>query len=718
MADNIKDLNTSKIPTIGIGSTIDSFKRYSKNQRQPFERRWYDNNFFDDGFHYRYLQRSTNKIVDLSEQQSMYNPMRAIPKASRQIRGITNLLVGLDPVPVILPVKISKANFPEQPGVDPQTGQQMMQPNPMYQEALKMAKDIAKRAGHWVEDEYKNQELLEKLAFMILLTMKHSVSFLQVWPDAVEEKIKTQVYDAFDIYLMGNMTEIEDSPYMGKGVQRLISQIKADERFDPAQVEKISPDNKYASSEIKEAYMTTRYGSGQNPDASATLIQNEFFIKEYLNSENMARISQQDDGDKIMKGRKKGDLAIRQVFSASDIWLRDKYVNLKSYPFVDYRMEPGPIYQVAMIERFIPQNKSLDVTVSRVERYTNTMGIGILAKRRGENYNITNEAGGQIIEYDATPPQPIPPAGLPPFMFNFIQLLTQFIEEQGVSTSTLGKLPPGVRANAAIESLKQSEYANLVIATRRLKQTVRNISKKFLEIADNYFVTPKTVYYMEKGEPSYFDIIGAQALKGRKGLKIETPEDIVPIAADMIVDVEIGNQAAYTVEGRRTAILELVKEISVFVINGLVPPQALKVLLEKIMETYQFGATAEFMDAMDAGMVDQGMTEQDIMKTKIALTEVLKDTGMVGSQADQRLVDSTKVGVAEVMQDTGMGQQQPTTPAKVPSESISFKDLPTSGKVQMAEQAGIQLSPEAIQQQDQQAQQLAQANTNKAKGGI
>jgi hypothetical protein len=86
---------------------------------------------------------------------------------------------------------------------------------------------------------------------------------------------------------------------------------------------------------------------------------------------------------------------------------------------------------------------------------------------------------------------------------------------------------------------------------------------------------------------------------------------------------------------------------------------------------------------------------------KTAFLETLKDAGVVGPTADQKLVDSTKVGVLEAMKDTNMlTPQQSQQNTKGPSESISFKDLPPEGKVQMAQKVGIQLSPDALRQQE------------------
>src|SRR3990167_11325895 len=105
MADNLNYLERF-IPTRGIGQSIDEMVESAQSARRVFERRWYDNNFFDDGHHFRYVSRTDNRVVDLSERASLWNPMRAIPKASRQIRGIANLLVSAEPTPTVYPEKV------------------------------------------------------------------------------------------------------------------------------------------------------------------------------------------------------------------------------------------------------------------------------------------------------------------------------------------------------------------------------------------------------------------------------------------------------------------------------------------------------------------------------------------------------------------------------------------------------------------------------------
>ena len=722
MAEIPYQFSTNRLTKFQIGDAVDYMMQRAKDQRWAFERRWYDNNFFDDGYHFRYLSRTQNKIVDLSQASTVWAPMRSIPKASRQIRGVANLLTSRQYVPIVYPEKVYKGAFPPIQQIDPNTGQPVMMPNPEYKQALEEAKRIAGTTGHWLEEEYRKQNLLEKMAWMIILAAKHGVSYMQVWPDAINEELNTTVYDAFDIYLMGSLNELNESPFVIKTKPRLISEIKADERFDPQKVLEISPDNRHASSDIKEAYAKARYGGLGNADQAATVIEKEAFVKEFIDDDNTSRIKMQENGGDILKRKKKGDPVIRQSFVVGNITVRDEYLNLPSYPFVDFRFEPGPLYQVPLIERFIPSNKSLDLVTSRVERYLHTMVTGSWSIKSGEPAEPNNTAGGQIFNYNTTAPTQNQIASVPPFVFNFMSFLTGLIEEQGVTTSALGKLPSGVKANAAIETLKESEFANLSIVTERLKGTVQRISERMLDYADDYFVTPKTVYYLEKGEPQYFDIIGNTALKKRKELKIDEdqPIDAIPIKRDYRVEIEVQSGMAYTREAQKQA----AKELGDFMIQlsqiGLVSPEVVKIYVQRLLETYNFGPTKEIMEAMDNYAADGQMNEDTLMKIKVAVLEALKEAGEVGEEASKRRVMENKLGTIEALKESGIAdkvmEEKEEQTQKPPSQSISLKDLPPGGQVQMAQQAGINIGTrdiEAKQEQDRQNAMSAKPNNNR-----
>lgn len=646
MADNasIQKFDTSETETRSIAQQIESMVQSSVFQRRQIERRWYDNNFFDDGFHFRYVSRETGKIIDLAERTNMNLPQRAIPKASRQIRGIANLLMGPEYMPVVYPYRITHANFPD--------------PND-YAAATKYSKTMASRIGAWIENEWKQKGLKELLTFMAILAAKNAISYIEIWPDEFDEKINMKVFDAFDIYLMGNLNFIEDCPFIIKAIPQPIAKIKSNEHFDEEQLSKLNPDNRYASSEIKQAYMISRYSTGITTDKAATLILKESFVKEYLSDRNwdQAKTLSKDTG--AMEGKSKGDVIMRHIFSAAGIWLRDEYVAIDEYPFVDFRMEPGPIYQVPLIERFIPANKSLDTVMSRVERYANTMVTGTWLTRRGEDLQIANIPGGQKLEYTATAPVQGQIANIPPFLFEFIGLLNNIIEEQGAATSALGQIPNGIRSGVAIESIKATEYANLKIASDQMRNTVRRIAQKMIQIASKYYITPQTVYNLKKGEPDYFDVIGEAGVAARQKAEMSIPQGTIPIKADTQIDIEVESGLGFTAEGKKATMQQISQFMVQLAQQGLLTQPAVKQVISKFLEIFQFGATGEFMEAMDEGTQASPLSEEQLMQMKIAVVEGLKDAGVIGQNRDQQDIQKSAIGAAQAIKDTGLADKQP-----------------------------------------------------------
>lgn len=637
---------TSQYDANKAAKAVDNFVQSVDFQRKAFERRWYDNNFFDDGYHFRYISRQTGKIVDQNGRNINSDTQRAIPKASRQIRGLANLIVNTDPHPVIYPKPISISQYP--PMQDPATGQMIM--NPGYKEALQESKNVARAVGHWIEEEWRIMELKDLITQMVILSAKHGVSFLQIYPDIMDEKICANVYDAFDIYLLGNLTTITDQPMIVKATPQLVSRIKANPYFAQEQMDKLNPDNKYATSEVKQAYMMTRFGNTRNDDATATLLVKEAYMKEALDDYNWNQAKKDSESTGAMDGKSKGDMIMRQVICAGGVYLRDKYVNLPEYPFVDFRFEPGPLYQVPLIERFMSANKSLDTLVSRLEKYSNSMVTGIWKVRKGENFQISNNPSGVIAEYEGTPPEQGNIAPIPNFYFNLINILNEIIEEQGATTAALGRIPSGVRSGVAIESIKETEYANLKISTDQFKKTVRNVTSMMINIAANYFITPKTVTMLTNNEPQFMDIMGAFGEKARSRAKIDVPEGTVIIHPDTLFKIETESGLGYTTAGKREASFKIAEYMRSLAQEGLISTESLKIAIEMLLESFKFGSTGEFMEALDRG--ETKMVEEDLNKIKLAVLEVLNDVGLAeqGTRQEEQ-VESTKVGVAETIKD-------------------------------------------------------------------
>lgn len=665
--------------------------------RQKWERKWWENTFFDDGFHFKYISKKTGRIIDYQGNTNV-STERAIPRASRQIRGVINLLTAPEPTPVVYPEPVSIAQF---------KGNQEA-----YIQAYEAAKHRARRTGTFLSNIWKDYDLGLPLKFIeaLLIAAKQSIGYVKIYSPPKKEQLCFETRDAFDLYLYGNYKELEKLPFIidttpisMPELKKWMYEVNIDEK-------KISPDNKYATSEIKDAYMRARYGQ---KEGEGTFMLQEMFAQECLSEENWERAIKLGADNGALEGKSKGDYIMRHTFAVAGMTLDDEYIDLSSYPYVDVRFEPGYLYQKSLIENFIPQNKSLDIVMTRLESWINAMVVGIYLQRKGENFNISNFPGGYKLQYETTKPEQMQVASAGNTPFNFINLLKEFMDEQGASTAALNQLPQGVKSGVAIEQVKATEYANLKIPTEMLKNSIQRISGKIIELVDKRFVTPHTVYNMDGMEPDYFSIIGSRGLAKRQEVGAEVPEDVVPIKEGTKLRIEIESGMGLTVQGKRETMVQTLDYMIKLAAEGYMTKEAIQLITKKFMDIFGFGSTQEFMEAMEDGTTKDQMNEEDVMKMKVGILEALKEAGQIGPENEERLIQSTKIGTVEAMKDLGLTEGMAAPAQKPPSVSIRFEDLPPEGRAQAAQMAGIQVSPDQFVTDD--IRKTAMRKTEKAK---
>ena len=240
---SLLDAIRGKVNSDRIGQTIEEMVDQAIIRRRPHERRWYDNNFFDDGFHFRTVSRRTGQIIDHAARTNGYVE-RAIPRASRQIRGVSNLLFAAEPYPVMYPKRISMSQFK-----DPQTGEVDKE---AYEAAIKQAKEVAQKQGIWISNEWNDeQELNVKLIDALIKAAKNSVSWVQVSSDTKKQQIITDVFDAFDVICFGDYDDERKLPFITKARPRDLNELLADSAYSEEKRNSLVPDNRYATSEIK-----------------------------------------------------------------------------------------------------------------------------------------------------------------------------------------------------------------------------------------------------------------------------------------------------------------------------------------------------------------------------------------------------------------------------------------------------------------------------------
>lgn len=625
-----------------VGKSIEDMNFTAIMRRRAWERRWYNTNWFDDGLHFRVMSKRTGQIIDHVQRYSGFIE-RAIPRASKQIRGIGALLLTPEYYPVVYPERTTQEDFRLKA-----TGQVDEQ---AFKKSQEQAKEEARKRGIWLQTLWEDELDLElKLADMILLSLKNGISFLQVYTDPQTGRITARVRDAFEVIMFGDQRELDDLSWMTVTEPQDFNAVVSDDRWPEENRAQLSPDNLYATSEIKEAYMRARYGSKLQAQGMNTIIIRETFMKEYLSDENWSRASKLSSETGAMDGKEKGDMIMRHVFSAGGVTLKDEYIDYDNYPFAELRMESGYLYQVPVMERFIPLNKSQDIVITRIEKWINTMVAGMWAMRKGENMIISNMPGGQKVEYEGTPPVQAEITSVGPTPFQFMEMTDKYIEEQGISSNNVSQLPNNI-ANNTIENIQQQEYTNLKFATARLRKCVTRIGELCMERGDKDIIKPMDVTYKEDKEVQYFSVIGSRGKKKHKDIGKSLANDIITLNRKAKIRVEADQGFGLTQDGRRQALEVLMKEMVNLYQLGFLGAEAMQMLVKRFVEEYGYGSTEEFMEAIENGVTQGQMSDQQIKQMQIAILQTLKDAQMVGPQADKKLVDSTKLGVLQTMKD-------------------------------------------------------------------
>ena len=145
---------------------------------------------------------------------------------------------------------------------------------------------------------------------------------------------------------------------------------------------------------------------------------------------------------------------------------------------------------------------------------------------------------------------------------------------------------------------------------------------------------------------------------------------------------------------------------------GMISEETLKVYLEQLFKAFEFGATQEIMEAFEQFKGEGNMSKQQLEAMKVAIAEVFESMQKEGIIPDEeKRVMEAKVGAGEAIEELGGGGGQASQQEeKPPSRSIPFKDLPPSGKAQLAAQAGIDISPEEVVEDEVEQEQIKGIN--------
>ncbi len=566
----------------------------AENNRLLQEQDWYIGDRWYDGDHYVYFDRLNNKIETVKPQKGQV--LRSIPKTTKQIDTMVNMLSSGDFRWTAKPT-LSKLSADEESDV------------------------IAQKIGRWLKCKFAELDMTWKLVEIALLGFKFPVAYF--WPGYDENtgKFYVDIYDAFDIYFdKPNITDPDQASIMIKTFTRDVDELQADPRYK--NTKGLKPTTTTAASQVKDAREKEKYG-GFKVIASNDVQCAQQYRKRY---------------ERVGDGKNTVMHTYMEVMTVTQnrIIRGPEKIQTDKFPIVMYKPKPGPIYGKAWIHHFISLNKSLDSLCSSIEGYGQQLAKPRLLAAANQQVKVTETPTAILVEYTGGSMAPAfmntPP--LPKELSAQAERIEKYIEETGVSGINLSQIPTQIKAAAAIESLKEADYANLTTAVISIKKALSGVANRLIELAAENMITPEPVEEKDSRSDERFFVAGEAAKKFAEATETEDeiPENTVFLYGTCKAMVEIENGLGHTEAGKQETILLLHDK-------GLIDN-------ETALEAFKFGNVAEILerlaDERQVSIVDAEEFHLLPKELQIQILTFLSEQAPVGD--GETLPDSVQAG--------------------------------------------------------------------------
>ena len=489
---------------------VDRILKETTNSRLGFEQRWYIVDRFLEGIHFEKvvkIKEGETKLVEEVFPRGLEPAV--IPRVEKQVDTILNILFMNNPVWIV---------YPQTPEL------QAIQNSDKLSTFFETIWDVLD-IGNTVR---------EATAY----ALRYNVGYLETGVDW-NGNLFVERWSPWQIYHDVGIEDLNQTRFLIKVVKKTIEELKENPNYNqdyvselkPEQIESISP---WSDVRFKEKFFKA-VDLGED--------KNFVFVKEVW----------------IRKGSK--------WYIGTECqgkWLREPQEAPYSLPFIAIKINPGEIYQTSLVEKLIPLNRDIDKLAAYLRNFVFTTAVGkILEPRAAKIQRIVNE-NGEIIRYEGGQEpkfMDVPP--LSPAVIQFLNLLITWMDERGVAVLSFGKLPSAKLGWRALESLKQIELGNMEGIVRRIKTALKQLAQKILEVAETTWTDKIYEIATPTGTLKVLsaDMIGTTA-------QFSNP-DILPISSKFGVKVEIESGIAYTEEGKRETLLELLKA-------GVVSPEEVR----------------------------------------------------------------------------------------------------------------------------------------------
>lgn len=476
---------------------VESLAQKLRDSRLNFEKRWLLVDRFLAGNHFEIWRPATNEIGKVVFPRGLN--VRPIHYAIRVAEGIMNTLLASDPQWKVFSRGMAQIKDEEE---------------------RKRKIQAARVVGRYLESLYDSENIREKLSEIVWNGIKWGFGILEVYFENGKPKVRP--VDNFDILFDPLVKDIQDSTIIIKEVAVDKDFIEKNEAYNENRFN-LKEEGKISGSSFKEIRAKEKFGS--------KISEKKVLIRE------------------CWKLNPDGGWDVMHVCQGK-ILFEDHY-DFKRPPFVSWSFLPEPLLQTSFVERMVPLNRALDITLAQIEAWCRTVAIGRMIKQESVNVERILGEHGEIINVNGplNSIQWLPHPEIGGTIFNFLNELKSLMGETAAATAAMGRVPKGAKVGyKLVESLKSAEISSIQHGVRKLEGTLERLAETILMVL-YYFGTMPIEVNTKEGS---FEIVSKQIAQNFV--------NAFPVSDDDFgIDVQIESGLAYTTEAKRALAIELAK---------------------------------------------------------------------------------------------------------------------------------------------------------------
>ena len=613
----------------------------AKKDRQKFDWNWYLYDNFYKGNHYIQFNKRTGQIIIPPMQKGQVRV--TVNKAYSICRAIRNFATSYRP-------------------------KWEVQADSTTEEEV----NNSVKSSETLDFYYNHLKIAKLTKGGVLYALKYGIFYFQYgWDDEAVGldnqmgEAKVWIRDPFDVYPdpAGVATgDIQNCRFIDIATSTPVQEIVNNPNYridkEKLTMESINADDKRAASDFKQMIIMSQYSSNFSGSKElGTKILHETWYKKRVKTQ--FKVNEKDEkGEAIEKEESIWDTEVWIATWIDGVLLRNEKTEFDKYNLIPCSSDnnPNELYGEGYIKHLVPIMKVLNRLESQILEYNNLVNRGRILAEKGHGIKKVTNENGEIVEHaTGKSVQYWNPQGLAPDIYRQIDRMNAYLDDiSGVQEAFMGRVPEGIKAGVALESLKAQTANNLQDLKDNLEEALAELGEAILDMIARKLITSRQIQATGKnGKKNNFKIMGQVGVD--PGSKL--PEDTFVIGRQNKVRVVIGSGLAYTREGRISRLDKLLEQ-------GVIDPQT-------------------YLEHMEFGDVDEITKRAAQSKFDNAMLANIEKNGMPGMQGPIPQGGMPPAGGPMPPGNSPQGPQSPAKPPMSPEVIQSFIQLAQDENEQM-----------------------------------